>query len=184
MSIMNFGMTIQWYRRVGLLAAGILLLAYADVIVYECIYKPLCHHYGVPASAFLVPGFKEHVFWWHVAFLPLGISLFVLLGIAGRDWRLAVSGIILFATGWEDVAYYAIQWKLPAAEMRWLDLQPFVAWTKMILGTPHVTQNGLWLATGVGGLVVLGVLLIPTKNKRPKQPGRTSGSDVAITNNR
>lgn len=96
--------------------------------------------------------------------------MFVLLGIAGRDWRLAVSGIVLFATGWEDVAYYAIQWKLPPAEMAWLDLQPGVAWAKMILGTPHLTQNGLWLAAGVGGLVVFGVLAIPTKNKLPKRP--------------
>lgn len=181
---MDFGMTIQWCRRAGLLAAGILLLAYADVIVIECIYKPLIHHHDVPVSVFLVPGFKQHVFWWHVAFLPLGISLFILLGIAGRDWRLAVSGIILFATGWEDVFYYAIQWKLPAVEMRWLDLQPFVAWTKMILGTPHVTQNCLWLAACTGGLAVLGVLSIPTKNKRPKKPDRTFVSDIEITNSR
>lgn len=167
---MDSGMTIQWCRRAGLLAAGILLLAYADVIVLECVYKPLIRQHAVPVSVLLVPGFKAHVFWWHVAFLPFGISMFVLLGIAGRDWRLAVSGIVLFATGWEDVAYYAIQWKLPPAEMAWLDLQPGVAWAKMILGTPHLTQNGLWLAAGVGGLVVFGVLAIPTKNKLPKRP--------------
>lgn len=141
-----------------MLAAGILLLAYADFIVLEHIYKPLTGHYGIPESALHVPGSGGRIFWWHAAFLPLGIIMFVLMGIAGRDWRLAVAGIVLFATGWEDIAYYALQGKMLPAQMAWLDPQPFVAWTKLALHQPHVTGSGVGLAACLGGLIVLCLL--------------------------
>lgn len=163
---MNFAMIMAWGRRIGLLIAGIFLLAYADYIVLEHIYKPLTLGYGIPESAYWVPGSDKRIFWWHAAFLPLGISIFILLGIAARDWRLAISGMILFATGWEDVAYYAIQGKHLPLELAWLDPQWFVAWTKLIAGQPHVTRGGVWLSAWLGGGIVWWLLMRGNRQER------------------
>lgn len=166
---MNFAIITEQAHRIGLLIAGILLLAYTDYIVLEHIYKPLSLGYDIPESAYCVPGSGGRMFWWHAAFLPLGVSIFLLMGVAARDWRLAMSGMILFATGWEDVAYYAIQGKHLPLELAWLDPQWFVAWTKLIAGQPHVTRGGVWLSACLGGGLVGWLLMRGNREKRGKK---------------
>ena len=104
----------SFINRLVILALGILLLAFVDVVVLERIYKPISHNYAVPWKAFELQlplhwVSDGRLLWWHVAFIPLGVAVFALLGITGRDWRLAAAGIILIGTGWEDIAYYDIQ---------------------------------------------------------------------------
>jgi len=143
--------------RLAVLALGILLLAFVDVIVLERIYKPLAAGYRIPWSEFQVRlpflGKTTGMLWWHVAFVPLGLCLFMLAGAAGRDWRLALAGCVLFATGWEDLVYYAIQFQTAPSRLPWLDASPLVAWTRVFTRSTHVTYFGLLLAACVGGIV-------------------------------
>ncbi len=143
-------------RRSVVLLLGILLLGAVDVVVLERIYKPLAQTWHIPWRTFLAPlpflGPDSPVLWWHVAFVPLGLVLFALTGLAGRDMRLAGAGWVLFGTGWEDAAYYLLQWRLPPAELPWLDFSPGIAWTRWVTGTPHVTRIGLAMAVAAGGL--------------------------------
>ncbi len=149
-------------RRVLLLAAGLLLLAFADVIVLERIYKPTAATHGIAWREFElhfdVATWPVRMLWWHVAFLALGLGWFALLGVAARDLHLALAGCVLFATGWEDLAYYALLASAPPAALPWLDANPCIAWTKGVTPGEHVTAFGLGLAALTGGLVAGGIL--------------------------
>lgn len=155
-------------RRVALLAAGLLLLGFVDAIVLERIYKPLASTHGVPWSEFEISfrclGWPVRMLWWHVAFLPLGLALFAMLGWAARDLRLGLAGIALFATGWEDLAYYVLLLTPPPAELPWLDSNPLVAWVGMLFGAVHVTRVGLVMAALCGGAVAAGLLRGPKRS--------------------
>lgn len=149
-------------RRGLVLLLGILTLGTVDVVVLERIYKPISQVWHVPWRAFSAPlpvfGSNSPVLWWHVAFVPLGLCLFLLVGLAARDGRLAAAGCVLFATGWEDLAYYVLQLRLPPGELPWLDAQPGIAWTRWVLRSPHVTRTGLLVACIVGGLAAARLL--------------------------
>lgn len=158
-------------RRLGLLALTILLLAYADVVVLEQIYKPLAARHAIPWSELEVvvrhPLGDARCLAWHLAFLPLGVATFLLLGLAGRDPGLAVSGVALFASGWEDAAYYLLLREPIPAELPWLDPQLLVSWTRVLTRTEHLTRGGLVLAL-VAGALVAGAAL---RFLRPRRSG-------------
>jgi hypothetical protein len=150
------------YIRLAILAVGILLLAFVDVIVLERIYRPISAEHEIPWDEFQIhvplAGENARMLWWHVAFAPLGIVLFALVGISGRDLGLALAGIVLFATGWEDIAYYAIQFKLVPRQLPWLDVSPAIAWTRILTRSEHVTRADLFIAAGAGGILALVIL--------------------------
>ncbi len=149
-------------QRLLLLAGGLLLLAFADFVVLERIYKPLATARAIPWSDFELrfdlAGWPVRMLQWHVAFLPLGLGMFALVGVAARDLRLALAGCVLFATGWEDLVYYAIQATSPPAELPWLDPNPCIAWTSWVLPGEHVTAPGLCLAALAGGIATAWIL--------------------------
>jgi hypothetical protein len=155
-------------------ALGLLLLSFVDVIVLECIYKPLSARHHIPWSEFEVvissPLGPVRCLWWHVAFVPLGVGIFVLLGAVSRDLRLALAGIALFLTGWEDAIYYALLLQPIPKELPWLDPQIFVSWTRVLTRADHVTRVGLFAAMTVGGIVA-GLAL--RRTSRPER-GRSS----------
>lgn len=161
----------SWLRSLPLLAAGLSVLAFVDIIVLERIYKPLADKHAVPWSDFEISfrclGWPVRMLWWHVAFLPLGLGLFGLIGWAARDRRLALAGMALFATGWEDLAYYVLLLTPPPAELPWLDSNPLVAWPTLLTGAAHVTRIGLLVAALCGGLVATG-LLVGARRPRPE----------------
>lgn len=165
--------------RVAVTLGGIVLLALTDVVVLEGIYKPTAARYGIRWSEFEVAipflGTEIRVLRWHLAFVPLGFGLFVLCGVAGRDWRLALAGAILFATGWEDIAYYVLQLQLPPSELPWLDAQPGVAWTRLLLGEAHLSRLGLCLAALLGGTVSLRLLCSRPASAKRRSPPATAG---------
>ena len=150
---------------VAIVIAALLLLGVLDAVVLERIYKPLAAQYRVPWEFFEVSlprvGKAWHVLWWHLVFIPGGVVLFVLLGAAARSWRLAVAGLVLFATGWEDLAYYAVQLKWLPPVLHWLDPLPAVAWTRIVLKAEHVTCVGLLLAALVGAFLAAVALWLP-----------------------
>jgi hypothetical protein len=143
------------YIRLAILALAIVLLAFVDMIVLERIYKPISTEHDIPWEKFeiYVPlaGENTRMLWWHVAFVPLGILMFTLLGMSGGDWGLTLSGIVLFATGWEDIIYYVVQFKLVPAQLKWLDVNPAIAWTRTLTRNAHVGRVELFIAAGIGG---------------------------------
>jgi hypothetical protein len=150
------------YVRLAILALGILLLAFVDVIVLERIYKPISTEHAIPWEEFQIhvplAGENARMLWWHVAFVPLGIVIFALVGTSGRDLGLAMAGIVLFATGWEDIAYYAIQFKLVPQQLTWLDVNPAIAWARILTRNAHVTRVELIIAAVAGGVLAVIIL--------------------------
>lgn len=150
------------YVRLAILALGILLLAFVDVIVLERIYKPISTEHAIPWEKFEIhvplAGENARMLWWHVAFVPLGIVMFALVGMSGRDLGLALAGIVLFATGWEDIVYYAIQFKLVPQQLTWLDVNPAIAWTRILTRHEHVTRVDLFIAAAAGGILAAIIL--------------------------
>lgn len=149
----------------ALLVVSILLLAYVDYIVLEKIYRPIALKYNVDWDAefnAVIFGRQTPVLRWQLAFMPLGICLFVLLGVAAKSLKLAVSGILLFAAGWEDIVYYVIQGKGLPAELPWLDYSPLMGLTRHLTGTDHVTSTGLFISSALG-LLAVAVLLFRVK---------------------
>ena len=144
----------------GLIIASIFLLAYVDFIVLEKIHHPIAAKYGVNWADFKATLFKVKtpVIWWQFAFIPLGVSLFALLGTATKSFRLFFSGVLLFATGWEDILYYAIQGKWLPAQLSWLDYSPIMTLTRFLTLTQHVTSTGI-LISSLSGLILAYLIL-------------------------
>lgn len=137
--------------RFFLTYVALLLLAFADVIVLEKIYKPLTSAYAIPWGD-LSAGmpWAPEALWWHVAFIPLAAGFFLLLGLAASDWRLPAGGLVLFFTGWEDTLYYVLLRQFPPARLPWLDRAWGIAWTRVFQPGQSVSRYGLFLANAVG----------------------------------
>jgi len=146
-------------RYLVIILISILLLAFVDFIVLEKIYNPISAEFNIPWDSFtaVLFGIKLPMQWWHVAFFPLAFVLFILLGFAAKSWRLAISGIILFVTGLEDVFYYLIQLKFLPPTLDWLD-PTIIGLTRFITRTPHVISLGVLISLTIGILASLIIL--------------------------
>lgn len=150
-------------RMVVILALGLLWLAMLDVAVLEWIYKPLIAAHKIKESELEAgPG----ILYWHVAFIPFGLALFAMFGLSAGDNRLAVAGIILFATGWEDMAYYLLLLQPLPSVLPWLNIVPTIAWTRFLTRTPDVTAAGLVAAALAGALLAVLLAYLITKKFR------------------
>jgi hypothetical protein len=151
-----------------ILFLGILLISFVDYIVLEKIYHPISQQYSIPWTDFMttIPIFNFQIMWWHIAFIVLEISLFVLIGIAASSWRLSLSGIALFGTGWEDAFYYLIQGKFLPTELPWLNTVPTMTWTRLITGTANITSIGLIISAIVGAFIVFLLLYVRIFEKK------------------
>jgi hypothetical protein len=154
--------TCPRWRFAVLLFISILLLAYVDYIVLEKIYHPIAKKYNINwdkefNAVFF--GKPSPVLRWQLAFMPLGVMLFVLQGIAAKSWRLALSGILLFAAGWEDIFYYVIQGRWLPAQLPWLDYSPLMGLTRYLTGTDHVTSTGILISSLSSLILVLWLLI-------------------------
>jgi hypothetical protein len=138
-------------RRFTIAFAALVLLAFADVVVLEKIYKPLSFTYNIPWQD-LAAGIRwaPEALWWHLAFIPLAVGMFVLLGLAARDWRFSVGGLVLFFTGWEDTLYYVLLRQFPPGRLPWLDRAWGIAWTRIVQPGQSVSRYGLLVANAVG----------------------------------
>lgn len=154
----------MYRKEILLIFITVILLAFLDIVVVEAIIHYLCRDYGVPWSAFLVDiGPFKNLFIWYLAFTPLAISLFVLLGVAAGSWKLAAAGIIFFAGGSEDLAYFFLQGQSLPAELPWLDVTPIV-WTRWIFGGSHVTSVGLCVSVAIN-TILAGLVFYSTREK-------------------
>ena len=171
----------EW-RRLVVLVLAILLLAFADVIVLERIYKPVAKAHAIPWSEFDVTlrfaGRELTVLWWHVAYSTLGVGLFLLAGLAAKDWRLALAGCAAFAGGLQDIAYYAIQLEGVPDHLPWLDSFPTISWTRFATRTEHVTRAGLFLSAAGGTLLALWASELPQRLLREYRARRSDGQRV------
>lgn len=157
----NTGVKHSCCGLAALIFFSILLLSYVDYIVLEKIYHPLAAKYNINWDAefnAVIFGKQTPILRWQLAFMPLGVNLFVLLGIAAKSFRLAFSGILLFAAGWEDIFYYLIQGRWLPAELGWLDYSPLMGLTRHITATEHVTSTGVIISSGFG-LLIAGIIL-------------------------
>lgn len=145
------------YLHIILIVGTLLLLSFTDIIVLEKIYHLLAERYSIPWEEFESNLFDKTL-WWHLAFGPLSYGFFILLGIAARNWRLAVSGMILFATGLEDIFYYVLQLKWLPPELPWLDTNPLIASTKILTFSQHVSPAGLLISSSLGVIVAYLIL--------------------------
>ncbi len=145
------------YIRFAILALAIVLLSFVDMIVLEKIYKPISAEHAISWDEFEIhvplAGESACMLWWHVAFVPLGVLLFILIGMSGGDWGITLSGIVLFATGWEDIVYYLIQFKMVPKQLGWLDVNVFISWTRILTRNAHVGRAEVFIAAGVGGIL-------------------------------
>jgi hypothetical protein len=148
---------IDWtpFVHTAIIIASIILLSYVDFIVLEKIHHPIakkdCVSWGDFNAVFLQ---KElPIIWWHFAFIPMGVCLFILLGIAARSFRLFFAGLLMFAAGWEDIVYYVMQGKWLPEQLSWLDYSPLMTLTRFITSTEHVTRTGV-LISSLAALIV------------------------------
>lgn len=154
----------RWLNGLAQVFSVLALLAVADLLVLEWWLKPIASEHNITWRHFdrpvaILPG-RPVFLGWHPVFLWLGMGFFALCGIFQRHWQLAVSGMLAFATGGEDILYYLFQLKLPSSQLPWLNDNPAIAWTRWVFGGPHVKDEGLWLAATLGA-VVAGLLLRP-----------------------
>jgi len=142
-----------------LIVLGILLLAFMDIIVLEKVYHPLAQIYNINWDTLnaVIFGIDLGILWWHVAFFTLAFSLFVLLGVAAKSWRLAVSGISLFILGWEDIFYYILQLRWLPSELPWLNNAP-MGLSRYLTGTANVTCLGVLISAFIG-VIIAGLVL-------------------------
>lgn len=144
--------------RLALVLVALGALAALDVCVLEVYLKRLAGARGVPWSAFEVEVLGVRTLAWHFFFAPAGLVLAGFAGFAARRGPGALAGALLFACGFEDALYYALLLRPPPAELPWLDLNPAIAWTRLLLGGAHVTRPGLGLAMAVALALSLGLL--------------------------
>ncbi len=139
---------------------GILLLAFADFIVLEKIYHPLSQQFNISWDVFAATpfGVTLPMQWWHIAFFTIAFVMFALLGVAAKNWRLWLSGTIIFLTGWEDIFYYLIQLKWLPNELAWLDAAP-MGLSRVITRTAHVTNTGV-VISAIIGLVISTMIIL------------------------
>jgi len=138
-------------RRFAFALAILVILAYADVIVLEHIYKPISTTYAIPWESFSARlSWAPEALWWHVAFVPLSAGFFLLTGLAARDLRFSVGGFVLFLTGWEDTFYYMLLRQFPPSRLPWLDNAWGIAWTRVFQPSQSVSRWGLFAANAVG----------------------------------
>ena len=150
------------------IALGLLWLALMDIAVIEWTCKPLIAAGRIRECEL---EFSPGIFYWHTAFIPFGLVLFAMLGLAARDSRLAIAGMILFATGWEDLSYYLLQLQPLPASMPWLNIAPSIAWTRRLTGAPNVTATGLVISALAG--IILAALACAAVTKMNLRNGRS-----------
>jgi len=138
----------------------LVFLAFVDFIVLEKIYHPLSSQYGIPWDSFDAVLFGKHLplIWWHLAFFPLAFFIFILAGVCFREWKVSLAGIILFATGWEDMFYYLIPCKGIPSELSWLDYSPLIGLSRIFTQTQHIIMEGLVISIIIGGIIALLIL--------------------------
>ena len=148
------------FIHAALIIASILLLSYVDFIALEKIHHPIARKYNVSWTDYNAVFFQKEVpiIWWHFAFVPLGICLFILLGIAAGSFRLTFAGILMFAAGWEDIVYYVMQGKWLPEQLSWLDYSPLMTLTRFITSTEHVTGTGI-LISSMAALIISPLIL-------------------------
>lgn len=148
--------------QIVLIFSVLILLAYVDFVVVELIHHKLSSEGNVGWGDFgtnLVFGKNNiEIFTWYLAFFPLAFSLFLLFGIALRSWRFSVSGLVMFATGWEDIFYYFIQGRWLPETLSWLNASPLIALSRYLTFSENVTSFGLIISCVIG-LLVAGVIL-------------------------
>jgi hypothetical protein len=159
------GRLLALLGRLALVLAAIVALAALDVCTLEVYLKPLARDRGVPWAAFEVEVLGVRTLAWHFFFAPAGLVLAGLAGFAARRLAGALAGAILFACGLEDAAYYALLGRLPPRELPWLDLNPAIAWTRLVLGGPHVTRAGLLVA--MAAALAAAVALLRGRERAP-----------------
>jgi hypothetical protein len=164
------GRLLTPFTQAALVIASIFLLAYVDFIVLEKIYHPVAAKYRINWTDFHATLFqiKTPIIWWQFAFIPLGVFLFVFLAIAAKSLRLFIAGVLLFATGWEDILYYAIQGKWLPKQLPWLDFSPVMTLTRFLTSTEHVTSTGVLISSGTG--LILSFIILFSLRKRLSTP--------------
>ena len=151
----QYSRSLTLFTQAALITASIFLLTYVDLIVLEKIYHPLAAKYRINWADFHATLFtvKTPVIWWQFAFIPMGVFLFALLGIAAKSLRLFFSGVLLFAAGWEDILYYLILGKWLPRQLGYLDYSPIMGLTRFLTLTEHVTSTGVLLSSLIGIIV-------------------------------
>lgn len=159
--------------KISIILIIIIILAFLDVIVLDIINN-MSKEYSIPYNKFQINfNFLDSniiVLKWSIALIISGIIIFILLGLASRDWKIAVAGILLFATGWEDIFYYLIQLKSIPSQLPWLDYNPLISWVRIFTQTPHVTSIGLVISALFGGILASFIFLLkPAKKKKTRR---------------
>ncbi|MEI6058282.1 MAG: hypothetical protein WCP89_00770 [archaeon] len=152
-------------KNISILLSIILALALIDFIVLRQVYDPIIKSLAIPESVFTLTVFGKvfYLLLWHIIFTALAIGVFLFLGIIKKSWRLFVSGVILIATGWEDIIYYFMQLRKITYELTWLDYSPIMTLTRFITQTEHVTSTGIIISAIVGLIVVVMILYFDRK---------------------
>lgn len=128
-------------------------MSFLDIIMLEKVYHPLNRAYEIGWENFYVSSNFQFI-WWHVAFIPLVIILFLMLGFALGSWKMTATGIIAFATGWEDIFYYVLQGSWLPAELPWLNWSPIMALTRPFSSSGNVTGVGVTITAILGAIVI------------------------------
>ena len=152
-------------KNLIILLAIVLALAFIDFIVLRQVYNPIIPKLAIPESVFTLTVFGKvfYLLLWHIILTALAIGSFLILGIIKKSWRLFVSGIVLIATGWEDIIYYFMQLRKITYELTWLDYSPIMTLTRFVTQTEHVTSTGIIISAMLGLIVVIMLLYFDRK---------------------
>ena len=156
------------YIQIIIILAALMFLAFLDFLVVEKIYKPTNAKFSIPFSNynlnFSLFGKAFSIFLWHIIFILFAISVFIVLGVIIKNYKLSLAGIILFATGWEDIFYYLIQFKSIPSQLPWLNTSPIITLSRFITQTEHVTLTGLLISALLGVIIVFFILAHKSKS--------------------
>lgn len=156
------------------LVAATAVIALPDIVVLEWILKPISREHGLPWSTWQMDvtlfGATFEILTWWPGLWAIGVALPALLAWVARRWEALAGGLLLFACGWEDTCYYLLQLKGVPDTLPWLDLNPFLAWTRLLTGAAHVTRAGLLVANALALAATAALILFVGRRRRAGDP--------------
>lgn len=132
------------------LAGVVAASAIIDIGVVEVYLQKMHRDLGIPWCYFEIEVLGHNVLKWWLYFVPATGLLLTIAGWLAARWRGIAAGLALFATGWEDILYYRLRGSSLPDGLGWLDINPFISWTRLLTGSESVPSTGILISAATG----------------------------------